>query len=133
MFDSVQLRLTLWYIAVLGTVLILFSTGAYIYMAQNLYTRVDVTLRSALEAVRSSLRGRSATHEDILEALAELHFSNVAVAVLDAQRRLVGERPAMGNVRVRLPQSGLSVPDTVSFYSLPEQTEETDDSCRGAV
>jgi heavy metal sensor kinase len=136
MFDSVRLRLTSWYVAVLGFVLIAFSTGAYIFVERNLYARLDVSLRSTLEVATASLHRagtKSATGENILKALEELHAPNQAIAVLDAEGRLLGEKPSASNTHVRLPRSGLSAADGVTFYSLPEQTDESDDSCRGAV
>ncbi len=137
MFDSVRMRLTLWYVGVLGIVLIVLSTGVYIVVKHSLYGRMDAALRSTLEMTTASLvrhaASPAATSEGVVKVLEELHSPNQAIAVWGDTGRLIAERPAAGNIHVRLPSSGVSPTDTISFYSLPEQRDDSDDSCRGAV
>src|SRR5437016_2672331 len=85
MFDSVRLRLTLWYVGVLGLILVAFSIGLYILIARDLDDRLDAGLRSSLETIAAASQHPGATGELSSEALnkvlQELHFPNLAIAI----------------------------------------------------
>jgi heavy metal sensor kinase len=137
MLDSVRVRLTVWYVGVLSLILVTFSVTVYIFVAHSLYERLDTGLRSALEMVSAVVERQSATQEikgeAVARALQELQLPNQAIAIFDMEGRLLGEKTAAGQVHVRLPYSGVTSMSTKSFYSLPEQNSESDDSCRGIV
>ena len=136
MFSSVRLRLTGGYVAVLGAVLLLFSAGAYVVIQHNLLSRVDLALRSTLLLLNSALEHQQLTSgDDIAKVLSGLHPSSQSIAILDSGGRLLAEYPSIGGTKVRLP-SNTSPPSPekiLLFYSLPEQTDESDDSCRGVM
>ena len=43
-FKSIRARLTIWYLVIIVTLLLLFSTAAYFMLSQNLYHNLDKTL-----------------------------------------------------------------------------------------
>jgi two-component system OmpR family sensor kinase len=137
MFDSVRLRLTLWYVGVLGLILVAFSTGVYILVARDLRDRLDAGLRSSLETMAAALKHPSPTGETKNESMSrvfrELHFSNQAIAIFNAEGQPLVEKSADDGVHVRLPPFNITSVTSMTFYSLPEQNSETDDSCRGVV
>ena len=137
MFDSVRLRLTLWYVGVLSVILIGFSVAVYIFVQRNLYERLDTSLHSTLDLMSAALKHRADAGEigpeAVTRALQDLRRADQAVAVLDAQGKFLGERTAVGGVHVRLPDQGLTSLKSTTFYSLPEHNPESDDSCRGVV
>ena len=53
---SLRLRLALWYLLVLGLVLIVFSTIIYVHEGSSLFDSVDMTLSSRAETVASQVR-----------------------------------------------------------------------------
>lgn len=52
---TIRFKLTLWYAAVMGLVLILFSTALYITMAKVLYTEVDGKIKAMAQVTASSI------------------------------------------------------------------------------
>jgi heavy metal sensor kinase len=137
MFDSVRLRLTLWYVCVLSVILIAFSVAVYVFVERNLYERVDASLYSTFDAIDAGLKNQSPAGgigiEAVEKALQGLRRPNQAVAVLDAQGKLLAEYPAPGGFHVRLPPLSLASAQSRGLYSLAEQNSESDDSCRGVV
>ena len=137
MFDSVRLRLTLWYVGVLGLILVAFSVAVYVFVARSLYDRLDTGLRSTLETVSAALERQGATrgtgNEAAVGALQDLRFPNQAIAILDAEGKLLAEKPGAGLLGVRLPPSGAESGGSLRFYSLEERSLDSDDSCRGGV
>ncbi len=53
--SSVRLRLTLWYAGVLAAILLLFATGLYLFLRQNLYSELDRQLHDDFEAAEEIL------------------------------------------------------------------------------
>ncbi len=137
MFDSVRLRLTLWYVGVLSLILVAFSVAVYVFVERSLYDRLDTGLRSTLESVSAALERQGAAagtgKEAAVRVLQELRFPNQAIAILDAEGRLLAEKPGTGQVGVRLPPSGAASAGSLRFYSLEERRLDSDDSCRGVV
>jgi two-component system OmpR family sensor kinase len=137
MFDSVRLRLTLWYVGVLSLILLSFSIAIYIFVGRSLYEALDASLYSTLGAVSAALKRQGATGEISNEAMArvlqELHTPGQAIAIFDERGQLFAQKAGDGPIHVRLPSSGIGSFNTTSLYSLPEQDSESDDSCRGIV
>lgn len=137
MLDSVRLRLTLWYVGVLSAILIAFSVAIYSFAERRLYERVDTDLYSTLTAISAALKHQGGNGEIAGPAAAkvvqELQRPAQAIAIFDAQGKLLAEHKTADGVRVRLPPSGVASLPPTSFYSLPEQNPESDDSCRGLV
>ena len=137
MFDSVRMRMTLWYVGVLSVILIAFSIAIYLFVQRSLLERVDSGLSSTLESVSASFEHAGATGENgqqVAERVVrELHRPNQAIAIFDARGQLLAEQPGEGPVHVRLPESGISSLSSTRTYSLAEQNADSDDSCRGVV
>jgi two-component system, OmpR family, sensor kinase len=137
MLDSVRVRLTLWYLGVLGVILIVFSLAIYIFVERGLYERLDADLYSTLNRLSAALKHQASDGESrskvAIQAVQEPQPPSQAIAIFDARGSLLADREATGGVRVRLPSSGIAALTDASFYSLPEQTSESDDSCRGIV
>ncbi len=148
MFDSVRIRLTLWYVGVLALVLLAFSVGVYALLARSLNERLDNGLRDSLEAMGTSLTRELteglAEAEEMAEAeevtLAEVEglvekeaaFSTIedlnsphqAIAIFDARGRLLFERIASGNLHAGFPPFDLSSGQSVRLYTLPGNRED---------
>lgn len=136
MLDSVRTRLTLWYVGVLALALIVFSVGVYLLLARNLHRRVDETLRMSVESVKGSLVHERAEGESETEAaqstVNELHLLNQAMAIFDAEGRLIKEKPTSGNDHARLPSSGLMPTDDLRLYTTPAVPGEDSEGQRVA-
>src|SRR5437899_4205325 len=107
MLDSIRTRLTLWSVGVLALALIVFSAGVYLLLARNLHRRMDESLRASAESIALSLVRERAEGETEAEAaqsaVAELHLLNQAMAIFDAEGRLLAEKATLNNDHARLP------------------------------
>jgi two-component system OmpR family sensor kinase len=106
MFDSVRVRLTFWYVAVLALVLAAFSIGLYAFVGRSLYDDLDDDLRLSVETVEvkfvRELRDGKPENMAALRAIDELS-TREAAAVFDSSGVLVAEQPAQGDIHARLP------------------------------
>src|SRR5215471_3135414 len=123
MLDSIRTRLTLWHVGVLALALIIFSAGVYLLLARTLYRRMDESLRASSESIAISLVRERAEGETETEAahsaVDELHLLNQAMAVFDAEGRLLAEKPAPGNDHARLPPLDSIPDDDLRLYAEP--------------
>lgn len=102
MYKSIRFQLTVWYVAVLGAILGLFSVGLYTLVANSVSERVDGTLESATQVAALALNheieehgGRELGEESVRLVLNTMHqtsFPRPAILVRDGQR-LVAEKP----------------------------------------
>jgi heavy metal sensor kinase len=93
MINSVRMRLTLWYVGVLGAVLVAFSAGVYALLARTLYDQLDLELRSVQHVAVISLM-HDAEEGQTLEGAAESTARELAnppqtLAIYDASGRLL--------------------------------------------
>lgn len=101
---SVRTRLTLWYVAVLATIIIVFAAGVYFFLQASLIRQIDNHLNRDLETVgRVLLQGPQQL--DVL-----VHYGNVALFRVGAGTELIAEtegwrRAGLGDGRTA-PQSG---------------------------
>jgi two-component system OmpR family sensor kinase len=106
MFDSVRVRLALWYVSVLALVLLAFSISVYLLIAQTLYERLDADLHLSLESAAvvlvDGVAAHDGEHDAVIGALNELSTLDSS-AVFSATGELLGEQPAQGDVHVELP------------------------------
>jgi two-component system, OmpR family, sensor kinase len=128
MLDSIRTRLTLWYVGVLALALIVFSAGVYLLLARNLHRRMDESLRTSAESITISLVRERAEGETEAEAahstVNELHLLNQAMAIFDAEGRLLEERVTPGNDRARLPPLDSIPAGDLRLYTAPGEDEE---------
>jgi two-component system OmpR family sensor kinase len=134
--SSVSIRLTLWYVGMLGVALTVLSGSIYVYASHNLYDRLDAGLASTLQLVETALESSTtetvSDNQALSRALQSLHFPKQTVTVMDAGGGVLAERSGPGGPRLRLPASPLRFSDTVQFYELHESKPGMDDSCRAA-
>jgi len=101
MFDSVRVRLTLWYMGILALLLVTFSAGVYAILWRNFMERADGVLRSVSAAVASILAKELSENgldelaaRDTVEAL---NFPEYSIGIFDASGELLAERPLRSN------------------------------------
>jgi heavy metal sensor kinase len=137
MFDSVRLRLTVWYVVVTGLILVASSITVYVLVARELYERVDAGLHATMEVAISVLQHQRIIGQPeptgLQAAFQEFHFPHQAIALFDHAGRLLREKTSDESVHIRLPPFDVTSINSRTFYSLPERTSESDDSCRGIV
>jgi heavy metal sensor kinase len=121
MFDSVRVRLTVWYVGVLAVVLVVFSVVLYVMVARSLYEELDDDLHLALEAVTvrlsRDLADNKSERQAALDAVNEVTTRRAdGAAIYDAAGKLLAEQPEQGDARPRLP-AGASVPAEDIYYA----------------
>lgn len=100
-FNSLRTRLTLWYAAVLGLVLIIFAAGIYFSVARSIRENTDLTLRELSAAFENGVNQEYASefgienHQStspmderldgiLQETVAEFQFKDYRITVLDS-------------------------------------------------
>jgi heavy metal sensor kinase len=137
MFDSVRVRLTLWYLALLALVLIAFSSGVYFLLAQSLYDRLDASLRNEVRALaatyeRQISEGKTES-ESAVSAQEERLYPRQATAIFNSDGQVVAEKPTRSGKHARLPALNLLPADDTYFYTLLEEEDGGRDGRRIAV
>lgn len=114
--------MTIWHVAVLACVLLVFSAGIYGLLARNLRVRTDASVDAALKAMEHLLAYERAEGDTEIEAarntVAELRYPQMALAVYSADGRLLAET-RFGNTRGVLPVPSGEIRETALFLSLP--------------
>lgn len=137
MFDSVRVRLTLWYLAVLALVLIAFSTGVYLLLRQSLYERLDASIRNEVRALatayeRQLTEGKTES-EGAINAQEERLFPRQATAIFNSDGQVVAEKPTRSGKHARLPALNLLPADDTYFYTILEEEDGGRDGRRIAI
>ena len=112
MFDSVRIRLTLWYAGVLAVSLIVFAVLVY-YAADNIfYARQDELLRSTAVTVASAYVQELEEEKSVAIAnevvLAQMVFPNRYVEVVDNAGRAVAWSGNLSGRQLTIPESALA-------------------------
>jgi two-component system, OmpR family, sensor kinase len=98
MFNSVRVRLTLWYVLVFGVLLSGFSLAIYLALSKSLYSRLDLALANAARTAANSFqvetneRGGDATL-GAHDTLSTLQLPDVYVAIFQGDRLLASSYP----------------------------------------
>lgn len=98
MFNSVRVRLTLWYVLVFGVLLSGFSLAIYLVLSKSLYARLDLSLGNAAKTVVKSFqvetneRGGDTT-AGAVDTLGTLQLPDVYVAIYQGDRLLASNYP----------------------------------------
>jgi heavy metal sensor kinase len=112
MFDSVRIRLTLWYAGVLALSLIAFAFLVYYAAARIFYARQDESLRSTAETVASAYVQEFEEERSVAKAndavLAQMVFPNRYVEIVDAEGRVVAWSSNLTGHPLVLPTQTLS-------------------------
>jgi heavy metal sensor kinase len=98
MFNSVRVRLTLWYVLVCGLLLIGFSLFIYVVLSKNLYARLDHSLSNATQTATSAFQTEVAENGGNVEAgaqeaLSELRLPDVYIAIYKGKQLLAADYP----------------------------------------
>lgn len=124
MLDSVRTKLTLRYVGVLALVLIAFSVVVYMLLARNLRDRFDDGLRLTLDSMTLMLtreRNEGETEKEAAEStVEEIYFPSQSFAVLDAEGRMLAERPDDKQSPPPVTEN-FAVSDQIAFYTLTER------------
>jgi heavy metal sensor kinase len=93
MFNSVRVRLTLWYVLVCGLLLVGFSLFIYVVLSNSLYARLDHSLANATQTATSAFQTEVAENGGNVEAgaqeaLSELRLPDVYIAIYKGERLL---------------------------------------------
>lgn len=97
---TIRVRLTLWYVALLSVILVIFSAFLYLRLAQNLRDETDQALALEARQIEGNLHmnGRAPLLHDALE-----HLPPGMVVVLYDQAGVQLEASTQGNTPPRLP------------------------------
>ena len=103
MIKSVRVRLTLWYVAVFGSLLVAFSVFMYQVLAQNLYARLDQSLTDTAGLVVGEFQSEieengGAIDVSAVQALNELQIRGVYLAIFDDEGNLLASNSDWGNL-----------------------------------
>lgn len=97
MFDSVRIRLTLWYVGVLAVLLIAFAALTYFLVVRVLSEEIDENLESMTWTFKASVETEKAENEnehdvseDIRGVIGESRFRDYDFAVYDENGRKIG-------------------------------------------
>ena len=97
MLDSVRVRLTVWYTAVMACVLVVLATAAYFVLRENSVRRADASMvelaESFLSTVNAEVRdtsGAGGLKEGVAAAILEHRFRGTVFMVLDERGGIVG-------------------------------------------
>ncbi|MBI3650254.1 MAG: HAMP domain-containing protein [Acidobacteria bacterium] len=98
MFNTVRLRLTLWYTLVFGVLLLLFSVFVYLSLEKNLYYQFDNSLWHSGEIITAAFENElDESHDDsqasAVEALREIHIPEVYTAIFADEQLLHSNYP----------------------------------------
>src|SRR4051812_15387337 len=89
---SVRIRLTLWYVATLVVILILYSTGLYLFLQHSLFEEIDRKLKQDFEASKDAFSAG-----DMAQTLASLKRDGIQdrwlIEILNPEGKLLGSLP----------------------------------------
>jgi hypothetical protein len=123
MFDSIRIRLTIWYLAVIAAVLIAFAALAYVWILHILVRETDNNLIEMAEnfaaEVRSPQPGEAGSIEAKLsEETGEFHFNDYQFAVYDTNGRSIASTVANNDIRGKLDVLARQAPTGPVFTDL---------------
>lgn len=107
MHYNVRVKLTLWYVAILAVVLVIFSIGVYSLLGNSLRQRLDGSLRSVNEVAALSLnheieehggkRAGEANVRFVLNTMHQTSFPRPNISIWEGNR-LVAEKPGIAGI-----------------------------------
>src|SRR5262249_30469682 len=97
MFNSVRIRLTLWYTSAMTIVLVVLATATYFVLKENVVRRADAaaveladSFLSTVDAEQGDASKPDSVDDGIAAAISEHRFRDVVFAVFDPQGDLLG-------------------------------------------
>jgi signal transduction histidine kinase len=116
MFDSVRIRLMLWYAGVLALSLVAFALVIYYAAAKGLHDRQDESLRSTAQTVASAYVEEIGEAHSLTKAaevvLVELTFPNRYVQIIDSNGHAIASSKNLSGTVLTIP------PGTVGFVTI---------------
>ena len=116
MFDSVRIRLTLWYAGVLALSLVAFALVIYYAAARSFHERQDESLRSTAQTVASAYVEEIGEAHSLTKAaeivLVELTFPNRYVLIIDSNGQTIASSKNLSGTVLTIP------PRTVGFVTV---------------
>ncbi|RPJ11617.1 MAG: HAMP domain-containing protein [Deltaproteobacteria bacterium] len=111
-FQSLRLKLTLWYVFILGVLLVAFSGFLYLTLSKSLYRSVDNKLRSladliAAESASPTSRFGFGNIDQTLEASMSLRPIGKFIQVLDESGRISGKSDNLRNIHLPISLNAL--------------------------
>jgi heavy metal sensor kinase len=134
--ESVRARLTLFYVIVLGVVLLVVGGLIYVLLARVLYTRIDENLVAAVDIATTSLGNDLAEGQDVVDAArstaAEISSRQQMLAIYDTSGRLLAEGGRDDDLQIQRPPVE-SVPAGDTLLTTVVEERDTDDRHRLAM
>ena len=116
MFESVRIRLTLWYAGVLALSLVAFALVIYYAAARSFHERQDESLRSTAQTVASAYVEEIGEAHSLTKAaeivLVELTFPNRYVLIIDSNGQTIASSKNLSGTVLTIP------PGTVGFVTV---------------
>ena len=129
MIESLRARLTIWYVAVLGTALVVVCAVTYLLLARTLYKRIDDNLAVVSDIAVTSLTHDLAEGQGVADAarstVTELFSDQAMLAIYDGRGDLLAEEGRDDDLRVSLPALG-AIPLHSQFETVTEMDDEDD-------
>jgi heavy metal sensor kinase len=127
--ESVRARLAVFYVVVLGLVLLIVGSLIYVLLARVLYTRIDENVLSAVQIATTSLGNDLAEGQDIADAArstaAELSSPQQMLAIYDATGRLLAEGGRDDDLEIQLlPLDTIPATDTLLMTFIEERDRD---------
>jgi len=98
MFNSVRIRLTLWYTGAMTVVLLALVLTTYLVFRQNIIRRAHAQAAeladSFLSTVNAEMRDAQSAEEGVEAAISEHRFADVVFAIFDRQGKLLAVSPS---------------------------------------
>jgi len=136
MLESVRARLTLWYVSLLATILVVVIGLIYVLLARALYSRIDDSLQAVLQIAATSLANDLHEGQDTegsaRSTAAELASRQYLVAIYDRQGKLLAEAGREDDIVIPLPP-GTEIPSDQPLLFTIVETDDLDDRHRLAV
>jgi two-component system, OmpR family, sensor kinase len=128
--ESVRARLTVFYVVVLGVVLLVVGGLIYVLLARVLYARIDENLFAAVQIATTSLGNDLAEGQDVADAArstaAELSSPQQRLAIYDAAGGLLAEGGGDDDLEFQLPPiSTISFVET-HLFTITEARDDDD-------
>jgi two-component system OmpR family sensor kinase len=134
--DSVRARLTLWYVGILGAMLIAFSGIVYGLLTQALHERVDESLDALVNVAEVSLTHDAAEGQSIEDAAVstvnELSNRQQALAIFDERLEPLAVKLVDEDITPSLPREERILERRPRFFTVTEPGDD-DDAIRVAV
>jgi heavy metal sensor kinase len=135
-FDSVRARLTLWYVSLLATTLIISIALIYVLLARALYARIDDTLRAVVQIAQTSLANDLNEGQDAADAARstsmELASRQTLIAIYDERGRLLAEAGREDDIAIVLPSVD-EIPADDDLLDTIVEADDLDDRHRLAI